>query len=493
MDTLAEESLPREEERMTGNRPRWFWIGLGTVLLVGLVLRVAGSTGELWVDELCSLALVTPLKSASQIFIGIHYETNHYLTSLWMWICGAEKDWWVYRVPSILAGMGAALAAVRIGLRRSRATAFVAGLLMSLSYLAVFYSSEARGYAVACCMTLVGYDCMELYLRDRTWQNAAGYGLAVVLGMLGNLSYVSVAVALGLWSIMVLLWQERTWRSAGQFVALHAAPVALLGALWLVDIRKLVPGAAPQIGIWPVLCETISYAFGLPGNLRLAGVLVVGVFAFIVWQIARMAREGDMRWIFFATGLVMAPAALLGWTGRAYIFPRYFLVNVYLLYLLAALEIGIAWGTRRVRTRWLIGSLLAAWTLGNLLLSVQLWQVGRGHYKDALEYISANTPGGRAQVGSMQDFRSEILVGYYAKYLPVAQRPELLDASSVGQLRPEWLLSTISPDERSKLPQAIVMAPGLWYVLVKQYPSTQLSGFAAGVYRRADLVGTPAR
>lgn len=130
------------------------------MLLLGLTLRVGGSTGELWLDEIWSLALAAQLKSASQIFT-IHHDNNHYLISLWMLFCGVRKAWWLYRVPSILAGMGAALAAIRIGWRQSRETAFVAGLLISLSYLAVFYSSEARGYAIACCMALVGYDCME--------------------------------------------------------------------------------------------------------------------------------------------------------------------------------------------------------------------------------------------------------------------------------------------------------------------------------------------
>lgn len=138
MGRSAQESLRQEKDRTSGSDPRWFWIALGAVLLLGLTLRLAGSTGELWLDEFWSLMLVTHLSSASQVFTGIHFENNHYLISLWMWICGADKDWWVYRVPSIFAGMAAALAAIRIGLRKLRATAFVAGLLVSLSYLAVF-------------------------------------------------------------------------------------------------------------------------------------------------------------------------------------------------------------------------------------------------------------------------------------------------------------------------------------------------------------------
>ena len=463
-----------------------YWTAMSVVLLLGLTLRVGGSTGELWMDEIWSLAIATHLKSASQVFT-IHHENNHYLISFWMLVCGMRRAWWVYRVPSILAGMGATLVAIRIGWRQSRATAFVAGLLMSLSYLAVFYSSEARGYAIACCMALVGYDCMETYLRDRTWRNSAGYCLAVVVGTLGSLTYVSVTAALGVWSMMVMLWQERTRRSAVQFVVLHAGPVALMVALWLVDIRKMISAPAPQVGLWPVLCETISYTFGLVGSFRLESALVVIVLCFIAWQIGNMARRADMRWTFFLTGLIIAPVVLIAWTGRQVLYPRYFLVNVYLLYLLAALAIGKLWDVYAKRTRWLITGALAAWTLGNLLLSVQLWEVGRGHYKDALEFISGNTGGGAARIGATEDFRTGVLVWYYARYLPAAKRPEVVEVNSLAQVRPEWLLSTISPYEMPELPLRITMVPGLQYVLVKQFPSVQLSGFTAGVYRRADL------
>lgn len=126
---------------MAHEQARWFWIGLGALLLLGLMLRVAGSTGELGMDELWSLALAAPMTSAGQVFTRLHHENNHYLISLWIWILGEHRHWWVYRVPSVLAGMGAVVAAIRIGLRQSRATAFVAAVLVSLSYLAVFYSS----------------------------------------------------------------------------------------------------------------------------------------------------------------------------------------------------------------------------------------------------------------------------------------------------------------------------------------------------------------
>ncbi len=477
---------------MTGSQPRWFWIALGGVFFLGLVLRVGGSTGELWLDELWSLALVAPLTSASQVFTAIRHENNHYLISLWMWMLGPDRDWWMYRVPSILAGMVAVVAAIRIGLRQSRATAFVAALLFSLSYLAVFYSSEARGYAIAGSMALVGYDCMDQFLRSRAWQSAAGYGIAVVIGMMGNLSFVSVAVALGLWSVAGLPWRERTWKSARQLVGLHAAPVALLGVLWYVDVRHMAAGNGPQLGLWPVLFETISYAFGLPGTCpgrcNCGGSVCVCCLAGCC-----MARQRDpaLDILRRGCGCRSAGAAALDRARVSFpaILPGECVCPLYPGFTGDRQGVGYASAAHAPADR---GG-LAAWTLGNLLLSVQLWQVGRGHYKDAIEYISANTPGGNAQVGSVQDFRAQLLFGYYEKYLPLAQRPDFLREEAVAQLRPPWLLLTISPYELPDLPARITRAPGLDYVLVKQFPSVKLSGFVAGVYQRADLAGPGVR
>lgn len=472
------------------SRAIWLWGALAAVLALGIALRVAGSMGELWLDELWSLSLVAPLKRATEVFTQIHHDNNHYLVSLWMWFCGGDQAWWVYRVPSVLAGVGATLAAIWIGLRQSDITALIAGWLVSLSYLAVVYSSEARGYAIACCMVLVAYGCLERYLENRDWTSAAGYALAIVFGMLGHLSYISVAVALGLWSMMVLLGRERTFNSALQWVALHAFPVTVLGALWLADVRKMNVGGGPMLGTRQVLCETINYALGLRGNFAFGGVLAITVFVFVAWQLYKLARNKDLKWVFFATALILAPAALLIVTKRAYLYPRYFLVQVFVLYLLIALAAGRAWAMWGRKQRWYLAALLLAWGAANVFMSVELARIGRGHYKEALEYIAVHTPNGHPTIGSTQDFRSAILINYYGKYLPVAEKPQLVPLAFIKRDRPEWILTTVSPYEWASLPQTMIVSSDLQYRLEIEFPSVKISGLPAGVYRRADLSRT---
>src|ERR1700730_1378940 len=107
---------PEHGKPSRGFRPMWFWGVLAAVLVSGLALRIAGSAGELWLDELWSLVLVAPLKTPIEVFTRVHHHNNHYLVSLWIWLCGANQAWWVYRAPSVVAGTGACVAAVWIGL-----------------------------------------------------------------------------------------------------------------------------------------------------------------------------------------------------------------------------------------------------------------------------------------------------------------------------------------------------------------------------------------
>jgi hypothetical protein len=465
-----------------------FWLALALIFAFGLMLRIQGSRGEMWLDEVWSLMLIAPLKSAAQIFTTIHHDNNHYLVSLWMFLWGPNRSWWLYRVPSILAGMGAVFTAIRIGLRRSQATALVAGLMFSLAYLAVFYSSEARGYAIACWMALVAFDALELYASERSWRAAAQYQFALVVGMLGNLSYVNALIASTAWAAALLLFRERTPRSRLQFLALHAPAFAILGALWLIDVRKMQTGSGPLLALWVVIRETLNYTLGLDAGSRWGNVLIIAALAFVIWQIGRFAHRRDLQWVFFATALMVAPAVVLFATGRGYPFPRHFLIQVYLFYLLLALAMGDGWERSGARARLLLGGALAAWVMANAHMSIELARIGRGHYKQALEYIAAHTSSPPARIGSLQDFRSEMLVGYYQRYLPPSSSPQLILEGSVERLRPEWLLSTISPYEWPSLPERIKMGPVLEYALVKEFPSVRLSGFPAGVYRRTDLL-----
>lgn len=465
---------------------KWYAIGLALVFPAGTLFRIACSNGELWLDELWSLIIVLKLDSPGKIFTGLHHENNHYLVSLWVWACGWGHDAWVYRLPSIVAGAASVAIAFKIGVRQSRASGMIFATLISFSYLSVFYSSEARGYAIACCMLLAAYDSLDLFLEQRHARHAVWYWIAVLTGILGSLTFVTVFAALVAWSAAGLIGKERSSDSIRQFVLLNALPALAVAGLWLLDIRSIINGGGPKVGIWAILTETAGYAFGLPHPFPVAGAVTIAMLVFVVWQSASMGISRDSRAVFFATAIILAPAALLIATGRMHVYPRYFLVNIFPFYLLVAIVAGRVWDNAGQTARYVIACGLALWIMGNSLLNLELLQVGRGRYREAMAFISAQTTDNIPRIGAIHTFRTTVLAGYYGQYFPNTKQPDIIAAPDVSRERPEWLLATTSPYEGKTDLTTLNFAPGLTYELVKQFPSVRLSGFPAGVYRRID-------
>jgi hypothetical protein len=336
-------------------------------------------------------------------------------------------------------------------------------------------------------MALVAYDQMERYLSDSRWANAAGYSLAAVVGMLGSLSFLTATISLGLWSAAVLLWRQRTRKSAWRFAMLQAMPITAGIALWFVHVRIMRSAGGPNLGLGPILYETINYAFGMPAGSLAAYVLIPATIVFVVWQVVQMIRADDLRWMFFVGTIGAASGVLILLAGHRPLYPRYFLTNVCFLYLLLAFAMGRMWDAGRLR--WIVATLMALWCVGNLVRTVEFLKVGRGDYTDAMVFIVEHTASGRPEVGSVSDERTRLLGGYYTKRFSEDRRPQFVRTRWLVQVRPEWLLFPRSPYDGIDLPSVLMLTPELSYALVKHFPATRLSGSEAGIYRRADLVG----
>jgi hypothetical protein len=64
------------------NTAAWLLIGAMTlVLVIGTGLRLAGTRGDLWLDEIWTLVLLQPISWVGQIFWGINNDNNHFLNS----------------------------------------------------------------------------------------------------------------------------------------------------------------------------------------------------------------------------------------------------------------------------------------------------------------------------------------------------------------------------------------------------------------------------
>jgi len=88
------------------------------------------------------------------IFFRIYTTNNHPLNTLFVWMIGHQSAWYVYRLPSLVAGLGS----VALAWRRSWIFAVFVAFRLPLGEL----FTEARGYGLAVFFLL-------LAMEAKTW------------------------------------------------------------------------------------------------------------------------------------------------------------------------------------------------------------------------------------------------------------------------------------------------------------------------------------
>jgi hypothetical protein len=122
-------------------------IAVSGLVVLGGIVRVYGSRGDLWLDEIWSLVLLEPVKSFGQIIWGINSDNNHVLNSMYLYMIGGDAAPILLRGMSIVLGIASVVAAGLILRRDGILGALCAMLLFAVSYPVVHYGSEARGYS----------------------------------------------------------------------------------------------------------------------------------------------------------------------------------------------------------------------------------------------------------------------------------------------------------------------------------------------------------
>jgi 4-amino-4-deoxy-L-arabinose transferase-like glycosyltransferase len=302
-----------------------------------------------------------------------------------MYAVGQEAQFWTYRLPSFLAGVAAVLLVGWLA-EVDGSKPWLAMLLTATSFPLVFYSSEARGYALAALAGLAALLCLVRWTESggRRWH--AGYSLAASFGILSHLSLVLVLVAAVVYSL-VLAGRGRL--SLGRALAVQVVPFLLLGALVVVDLRYLGIGGGTREPPGALLAQTASLALGGPIEGRGALLFAALSASVLVAEIARRVRRywpnrrstepRSYLWVFFS-----ATALLPVWVALAldppFLFPRYFLVSVVFVPLLVAgfsSSLGRPWPA----------VVLVVWLGANGHSLLQFAREGRGCYEKALRFL----------------------------------------------------------------------------------------------------------
>lgn len=466
------------------------------LLLAALVaffaaVRLLGMGGDLWLDEIWSLYLVSALQSPVEIATRLLHDNNHPLNSLWLYGLGPAAPEWSYRLPAWLAGSAAVGLAAAIARRQARllhpdaparhvdAAGWLTAVLFGGSYLMIHYASEARGYALA-----VAFALLALYalLRagptgGRGW--APLYWVACVLGLLAHLTVVSVMVA-GLaasasWGGGAggARWRRLAWW--------HLPPWLFFAAYYLAFARRMAIGGGPPHTVLAILAETAAYTLGIPAALgaSLALPLLIGGVGLALgsmWGAGGRALVG-----FYALGIAVVPLLGIPLSGSSALFPRYFIVPAALVLLLLGYALARLWA-RAGAARGAVALLVALFLAGNAAPLARLVRDGRGQYRAALQHVAAATPTAVVTVSGDHDFRNEMVIQHYRRALGRDRWVRYLRAAQVPDEGTQWLFLHRLDGEPP--PGDVFLDPRGRYRLDAVFPHAALSGWDWYVFRR---------
>jgi hypothetical protein len=457
-----------------------------TAIVAGAILRALPSTNDFWLDEVWTYFSVMQLASPLEVFTKIHHSNNHHLNSLLFYLLGDQRDWSVYRIPSLLAGIGSIALAAGFAARRGALDAVFASLLTAFCFALIHFSSEARGYATAVFFALAGLWLLELDLEHPRRWCAALFGACAVLGLLSQLVFLFFYAGALVHSARRLVQRFGPGgRTALHLARLHLAPLFCIAALYWVDLRHMrVGGGSPTDLAW-LLGRSVGFALGLPVSTEgplplLYAVLVAAILALglrVLW------KQGDDLWLLHLITIVLAPLAVMGLLRPDVVAVRYLLIGIAFGLLLAAglLADGFrAGGTRRVLALAALGLFLA----GNAVHTWRFIELGRGGFLAALNYMAEHSTGSRIVVGSDHDFRNGLVLRFYARRLPPSKTLDYRKRGDWPAGGPEWFVAHRS--QRPAQPaRTLTLASGERFERVAEFDHAAISGFYWALYRNA--------
>jgi hypothetical protein len=468
-------------------------VALFLFLAFAALVRVSVAGGDLWLDEIWSLSFARGVTWPWEIVTGIHHDNNHPLNTFAMFVvvktAGAHAAPILYRLLSILTGV-ATIAVLfwteqRVRTEGGQLRAWTAAILCGCSFLAVVYSSEARGYAPAAFFAVVAFAMV----RHRALTSGAervAFALVFTAGLLSHLTFLFVYAGLAAWTFSRFVGNGRgDWR---RWVALHQVPVAIAAGIYLIDARQLVYGGGPPFRVLDVIGRTLALSVGGPDWGLWQFVAIAAAAGAMTHGFWLVIRERNDEGVFFATSLVLAPAAVLFLYQPRFLDVRYFFVLVPFAWLLATRALGriasYGFGGRAVAA-----ALLATAVAGNIVRLASTLPDGRGRYREAVTTMANLSSARDITVASDHDFSNRLILDYYGEALPPGKKLIYVPSPRAASGGAEWFVThTFEPPRAFVPPQTQIAAGGTSYVLVRSFVYGGISGWNWHLYRRKDLV-----
>ncbi len=443
---------------------RSFWTTVALLTLVGLIVRVPGLGDGLWADEIYAVmeSFRTSFPETLSVFPGDNKHPLYALLAHGSLVAFGENPWSV-RLPALLFGVATIPLLYALGTRlTSRAEALAAAALLAFSYHHVWFSQNARGYAMLAFFAVLTTLLLLRATRADGLRPWIWYGLAAALGAYTHLTFVFTVVAqFVVVGLAVLGWPkgERriSWRGPLVGFALSAAVTVLLYlpmlsqviAFFLHKESNLKGVSSPSWAAaeaFRVLRVGFGGAFGI-------GVVVL-VLGAVIGLAGAVSYARQSRRTFLLLSLPALATVLGAFAARGTMYPRFFflLVGLALLIGMRGTFATAAWFGRRLGWGEAGGHRLGAAMAALMILISGLsvprnWRLPKQDFLGAMAYVERVAA--RNDAIAVIDVTAGIYGPYYQKTWPSVHTVADLDAmrkvprdsasAAAGQV---WLIYT---------------------------------------------------
>jgi hypothetical protein len=375
---------------------------------------------------------------------------------------------------------------VVVACRRNRIDGWLTGALLSLSFMLVVYSTEARGYAWLILFALLAFDSLRRYLDRPSLSRAALFWVWIALGLSAHTTIAHFYVG-------VLVWSGFRLRGRfSDFVRLHAVSLAWTAAwAWFV-LRGSVIGGGPRWS-WATLGDqTLAWTLGYPVGVVPAAVVAIAAAGLVITDAIWLWQDEASDEGLFYVGTILGPPLLVAALNPPWLFPRYFLVSLVFFLLVIARQLRRLLGAG-VWGRVVAVAALAGFCAGNFWHLARFDRDGRGGASAAVEYMTAHSATNPASVtGEPVDLWTAMPLAFYSRLQGDSSRLSYVPRTDVGRSIPaasiEWVVIQNQDAEVQPAP-TVTLSPGAEFVLRTSHGFYGPSGMNWFVYQRANGTG----
>jgi 4-amino-4-deoxy-L-arabinose transferase-like glycosyltransferase len=372
------------------------WIGAAAVTVIALAVRIPGLSQSLFGDELFTYDTAS-VGSVHDLFHAIRTtEVSPPLFFVVEWLVRRVSDAQVWlRLPSLVCGVALIPVVYAVGRRLVGPPAALVGAgLAALSPFLVWYSDEARGYALLALLVVGSTWALLVALEQGGLWRWALVTVLVAAALLTHYTALFVLIAQVLWACVVR--RDRLVPVLASF-----AVAALIVAVWLpfapadngaiAFLVHLTPSTVGREGLRAVAGQPYAKVSELPGTAAFVCLALAGLAAVAGAVVAVRSGRADRRLALVALLAVATPLGVIAYSlfqPNIYVGRNLISSVPYLYLLVGALLVALP------RPLAVAGVLLAAAGLGIGLAKSFEQRYQRPDWKGVAAYLNRNVVNG---------------------------------------------------------------------------------------------------